>query len=232
MGRDVPRASKIRPRKALNTSCSGHSHVKISESIYFFHERAWACISLRGRESLTARMSKPRRECKFQKAVYLRYLIVIWIDIIRTIVIWYKSDAFPQTLFKFNILLNDSAKTFPHRVLHLFCCSTISGITFSDNKFVIFLLHTSAPRWHALLFEINDGFASFHLKKRVTSLKSIDLVIKVSWVYANCYWHILLLWFSVLIRPHPAIWRLVHGMAVVYLVALTFLLFQVNAVFH
>ncbi|XP_020600359.1 CDP-diacylglycerol--serine O-phosphatidyltransferase 1 isoform X2 [Phalaenopsis equestris] len=31
---------------------------------------------------------------------------------------------------------------------------------------------------------------------------------------------------TVLIRPHPAIWRLVHGMAVVYLVALTFLLFQ------
>ncbi|XP_039122836.1 CDP-diacylglycerol--serine O-phosphatidyltransferase 1 isoform X2 [Dioscorea cayenensis subsp. rotundata] len=31
---------------------------------------------------------------------------------------------------------------------------------------------------------------------------------------------------TVLIRPHPAVWRLVHGMAVVYLVALTFLLFQ------
>ncbi|KAK4763468.1 hypothetical protein SAY87_012906 [Trapa incisa] len=31
---------------------------------------------------------------------------------------------------------------------------------------------------------------------------------------------------TVLIRPHPAIWRLVHGMAVLYLVALTFLLFQ------
>ncbi|KAA3476703.1 CDP-diacylglycerol--serine O-phosphatidyltransferase 1-like [Gossypium australe] len=31
---------------------------------------------------------------------------------------------------------------------------------------------------------------------------------------------------TVLIRPHPAIWRLVHGMVVVYLVALTFLLFQ------
>uniref|UniRef100_A0A2N9IC31 CDP-diacylglycerol--serine O-phosphatidyltransferase n=1 Tax=Fagus sylvatica TaxID=28930 RepID=A0A2N9IC31_FAGSY len=31
---------------------------------------------------------------------------------------------------------------------------------------------------------------------------------------------------TVLIRPHPAIWRLVHGMAVVYLVVLTFLLFQ------
>ncbi|PKA49263.1 phosphatidylserine synthase 2 [Apostasia shenzhenica] len=31
---------------------------------------------------------------------------------------------------------------------------------------------------------------------------------------------------TVLIRPHPSIWRLVHGMAVIYLVALTFLLFQ------
>ncbi|KAG6391658.1 hypothetical protein SASPL_149415 [Salvia splendens] len=31
---------------------------------------------------------------------------------------------------------------------------------------------------------------------------------------------------TVLIRPHPAFWRLVHGMAVIYLVALTFLLFQ------
>jgi phosphatidylserine synthase 2 len=31
---------------------------------------------------------------------------------------------------------------------------------------------------------------------------------------------------TILIRPHPAIWRLVHGIAVVYLVALTFLLFQ------
>ncbi|KAG7032536.1 CDP-diacylglycerol--serine O-phosphatidyltransferase 1 [Cucurbita argyrosperma subsp. argyrosperma] len=31
---------------------------------------------------------------------------------------------------------------------------------------------------------------------------------------------------TILIRPHPAIWRLVHGMAVIYLIALTFLLFQ------
>ncbi|XP_062075319.1 uncharacterized protein LOC133779364 [Humulus lupulus] len=31
---------------------------------------------------------------------------------------------------------------------------------------------------------------------------------------------------SILIRPHPAIWHLVNGMAVVYLVALTFFLFQ------
>lgn len=31
---------------------------------------------------------------------------------------------------------------------------------------------------------------------------------------------------TILIRPHPAIWRVVHGMAVIYLVALTFLLFQ------
>lgn len=38
---------------------------------------------------------------------------------------------------------------------------------------------------------------------------------------------IMTMFLRVLIRPHPAIWRLVHGMAVVYLVALTFLLFQV-----
>jgi len=31
---------------------------------------------------------------------------------------------------------------------------------------------------------------------------------------------------TILIRPHPAVWRLVHGLAVVYLVAITFLLFQ------
>ncbi|KAL8477511.1 hypothetical protein ACS0TY_029704 [Phlomoides rotata] len=31
---------------------------------------------------------------------------------------------------------------------------------------------------------------------------------------------------TVLFRPHPAIWHLVHGMAIIYLVALTFLLFQ------
>ncbi|KAI7725379.1 hypothetical protein M8C21_015949 [Ambrosia artemisiifolia] len=31
---------------------------------------------------------------------------------------------------------------------------------------------------------------------------------------------------TLLIRPHPAIWRLVHGMAVIYLVSLTFILFQ------
>uniref|UniRef100_A0A0E0PQY0 CDP-diacylglycerol--serine O-phosphatidyltransferase n=1 Tax=Oryza rufipogon TaxID=4529 RepID=A0A0E0PQY0_ORYRU len=31
---------------------------------------------------------------------------------------------------------------------------------------------------------------------------------------------------TILIRPHPAVWRLVHGLAVVYLVALAFLLFQ------
>lgn len=45
-------------------------------------------------------------------------------------------------------------------------------------------------------------------------------------VYRSCMFQ-----FRVLIRPHPAIWRLVHGMAVLYLVALTFLLFQVSQVF-
>lgn len=32
-----------------------------------------------------------------------------------------------------------------------------------------------------------------------------------------------------LIRPHPAVWRLVHGAAIVYLVVLTFTLFQVSS---
>ncbi|XP_024366747.1 CDP-diacylglycerol--serine O-phosphatidyltransferase 1 isoform X2 [Physcomitrium patens] len=31
---------------------------------------------------------------------------------------------------------------------------------------------------------------------------------------------------TILVRPHPAFWRFIHGMAVVYLVFLTFLLFQ------
>ncbi|KAJ7299391.1 hypothetical protein O6H91_Y237400 [Diphasiastrum complanatum] len=33
---------------------------------------------------------------------------------------------------------------------------------------------------------------------------------------------------TILIRPHPAFWRLIHGIAVVYLTFLTFLLFQVS----
>lgn len=41
--------------------------------------------------------------------------------------------------------------------------------------------------------------------------------------------HFMFLFNRILIRPHPAIWRLVHGMAVIYLVALTFLLFQVSS---
>ncbi|KAG0629678.1 hypothetical protein M758_1G121500 [Ceratodon purpureus] len=34
---------------------------------------------------------------------------------------------------------------------------------------------------------------------------------------------------TVLVRPHPAFWRFVHGIAVIYLVILTFLLFQVRS---
>lgn len=44
-----------------------------------------------------------------------------------------------------------------------------------------------------------------------------------------CYICKVIFFYRVLIRPHPAIWRLVHGMAVVYLVVLTFLLFQVGS---
>jgi len=40
MGRDVPRAPKLGPRMALNTSCSGHSNVKISESFLLFFANA------------------------------------------------------------------------------------------------------------------------------------------------------------------------------------------------
>ncbi|PWZ34349.1 CDP-diacylglycerol--serine O-phosphatidyltransferase 2 [Zea mays] len=42
------------------------------------------------------------------------------------------------------------------------------------------------------------------------------VLIQCSWQFCH----------RILIRPHPAVWRLVHGLAVVYLIALTFLLFQ------
>lgn len=29
-----------------------------------------------------------------------------------------------------------------------------------------------------------------------------------------------------MVRPHPAVWRIVHGMIIIYLLALVFLLFQ------
>jgi hypothetical protein len=32
----------------------------------------------------------------------------------------------------------------------------------------------------------------------------------------------------VLVRPHPVFWRFIHGIAVIYLIFLTFLLFQVR----
>ncbi|KAL5651641.1 hypothetical protein ACJX0J_037099, partial [Zea mays] len=53
-----PRLHKA--KKTLNTSCSGYSHVKNSESILLF----FAKVSI-------THMSKPRRECKLHKAVYL-----------------------------------------------------------------------------------------------------------------------------------------------------------------
>lgn len=31
---------------------------------------------------------------------------------------------------------------------------------------------------------------------------------------------------SVMVRPHPVVWKLVHGIAILYLLALVFLLFQ------
>lgn len=32
----------------------------------------------------------------------------------------------------------------------------------------------------------------------------------------------------ILVRPHPVFWRFIHGLAIIYLVFLTFLLFQVR----
>lgn len=74
-------------------------------------------------------------------------------------------------------------------------------------------------------------FFSFFVKQLVCIMQNATLVytrvsVSISWACWDCF---LTSWtsYSILIRPHPAIWRLVHGMAVVYLVALTFLLFQV-----
>ncbi|PWZ04675.1 DNA polymerase epsilon catalytic subunit B [Zea mays] len=58
-------------KKALNTSCSGYSHVKNSESILLFFAKVPDHVfHFVGGSSIT-HMSKPRRECKLQKAVYL-----------------------------------------------------------------------------------------------------------------------------------------------------------------
>jgi hypothetical protein len=65
-----PRLHKA--KKTLNTSCSGYSHVKNSESILLFSRK---CLTmyfiLWGGGSSITHMSKPRRECKLHKAVYL-----------------------------------------------------------------------------------------------------------------------------------------------------------------
>uniref|UniRef100_A0A804MQA4 CDP-diacylglycerol--serine O-phosphatidyltransferase n=1 Tax=Zea mays TaxID=4577 RepID=A0A804MQA4_MAIZE len=62
---------------------------------------------------------------------------------------------------------------------------------------------------------INRSSALLIIHSHFSSHKSAVL-IQCSWQFCH----------RILIRPHPAVWRLVHGLAVVYLVALTFLLFQ------
>lgn len=64
---------------------------------------------------------------------------------------------------------------------------------------------------------INRSSALLIIHSHFSSHKSAVL-IQCSWQFCH----------RILIRPHPAVWRLVHGLAVVYLVALTFLLFQVS----
>ena len=64
-----PRLHKA--KKTLNTSCSGYSHVKNSESILLFFAKVPDHVfHFVGGSSIT-HMSKPRRECKLQKSVYL-----------------------------------------------------------------------------------------------------------------------------------------------------------------
>ncbi|AQK90160.1 CDP-diacylglycerol--serine O-phosphatidyltransferase 1 [Zea mays] len=62
---------------------------------------------------------------------------------------------------------------------------------------------------------INRSSALLMIHSHFSSHKSAVL-IQCSWQFCH----------RILIRPHPAVWHLVHGLAVVYLVALTFLLFQ------
>jgi phosphatidylserine synthase 2 len=71
-------------------------------------------------------------------------------------------------------------------------------------------------------------WASGALDPESSSIDSISSVRRGLWAMISVF--LVYSWLqapsTVLIRPHPAIWRLVHGVAVVYLVALTFLLFQ------
>ncbi|KAM3344360.1 CDP-diacylglycerol-serine O-phosphatidyltransferase 1 isoform X2 [Capsicum galapagoense] len=72
-------------------------------------------------------------------------------------------------------------------------------------------------------------WASGALEPQTTSYSDVTTSVKRGvWAMVAVYlaYSLLQAPSTVLIRPHPAIWRLVHGMAVIYLVALTFLLFQ------
>ena len=106
---------------------------------------------------------------------------------------------------------------------HFYCKEYFPASCFSALIIKRFFISTPCIKIHCCVSEVYTGFSS--------AAFSINCVSEVTGVYANIYWHLPPIWFSVLIRPHPAIWRLVHGMAVVYLVSLTFLLFQVSTVF-
>jgi hypothetical protein len=58
-------------KKTLNTSCSGYNHVKNSESILLFSRKCLTMYFILWGGSSITHMSKPRRECKLQKSVYL-----------------------------------------------------------------------------------------------------------------------------------------------------------------
>ena len=83
---------------------------------------------------------------------------------------------------------------------------------------VFAMLHHQSFILYPFPAPINRSSALLMIHSHFSSHKSAVL-IQCSWQFCH----------RILIRPHPAVWRLVHGLAVVYLVALTFLLFQVSA---
>ncbi|PWZ26191.1 hypothetical protein Zm00014a_014886 [Zea mays] len=80
---------------------------------------------------------------------------------------------------------------------------------------VFAMLHHQSFILYPFPAPINRSSALLMIHSHFSSHKS-TVLIQCSWQFCH----------RILITPHPAVWHLVHGLAVVYLIALTFLLFQ------